>query len=85
MQYADDFSYYQPKEDESRIIGPALPFVGGALLGYLAGRPGIGYGRPYGYPIYPSYYQVPAFYTTYYGYGGYSPYMPRRPYYPGRY
>jgi len=50
--------YMYPNNDQ-RFIGPILPFVGGALIGYIAGRPN------YYYPVYyPPYYQT---YPNYYG------------------
>lgn len=53
--------YINPASDE-RFIGPILPFVGGALIGYIAGRPNY---PNYYYPVYyPPYY--PTYPTTYY-------------------
>ena len=52
---------YNIKNDE-RFIGPILPFIGGALVGYIAGRPQYNYPNyyPVYYPYYPNYY-----YSTY--------------------
>ncbi len=61
---------YQYNPREERFIGPILPFVGGALIGYIAGRPQYNYSYPtyYPYPVYyyPTYYQTPypGTYTT---------------------
>lgn len=44
--------------NEERFIGPILPFVGGALIGYIAGRPNY---PNYYYPVY-----YPPYYPTYY-------------------
>lgn len=53
--------YIYPTNEE-RFIGPILPFVGGALIGYIAGRPNY---PNYYYPVYyPPYY--PPYPNTYY-------------------
>ena len=40
--------YSGPEKDrDERFIGPILPFVGGALIGYIAGRPNYNYYQPY--------------------------------------
>ena len=41
--------------NEDRFIGPLLPFLGGAAIGYIAGRPQYNY--PNYYPVYYPYYQ----------------------------
>lgn len=53
---------YIYQNNDERFIGPILPFVGGALIGYIAGRPN------YYYPVYyPPYYQpYPNYIPTYY-------------------
>lgn len=55
--------YYSPQyttqQSEERFIGPIFPFLGGALIGYIAGRPQQNYGYPIYYPYYP-------YYPTYY-------------------
>ena len=56
---------YYISQNEERFIGPIIPFLGGALIGYIAGRPQYTY--PAYYPIYyPNYYyyQQPYNYTT---------------------
>ena len=56
---------YRNYPTEQRFIWPILPFVGGAILGYAAGRPNWGYQQPYYQPYYPVY-QYPYYqYTTY--------------------
>lgn len=52
-------SFHQPiyPENEERFIGPLLPFLGGAAIGYFAGRPQYTYAYPVYYPqYYPPYY-----------------------------
>lgn len=69
--------YYNPyypynqyyNNNEERFIGPVLPFIGGALIGYIAGRPQYTYNTQpyypiYYYPTYPYYYQGPTNYST---------------------
>ena len=62
-----NYSYFPQQQNNERFIGPVLPFLGGALIGYVAGRPNnFGYYQPsypiyYPYPAYPYYYQT----TTY--------------------
>ena len=52
-------------KDEDRLIGPILPFIGGALVGYISGRPQYNYTYPAYYPIYyPYYYQQPYYYNN---------------------
>lgn len=47
---------YNQNRDE-RFIGPLLPFIGGAAIGYIAGRPQYNYTYPTYYPVfYPQYY-----------------------------
>lgn len=44
-------------QTEERFIWPLVPFLGGALVGYIAGRPQYNYSYPAYYPIYyPPYY-----------------------------
>ena len=58
-----NYSYRMQPNDE-RFIGPLLPFIGGALVGYVVARPNnFGYYQPY----YPQYYQYPS-YPYYYQY-----------------
>ena len=49
-------------QDDQRFIGPIVPFIGGALIGYIAGRPQQSYGYPVYYPYYPYY---PTYYYRY--------------------
>ena len=49
---------YVIQQNEERFIWPVLPFIGGALVGYIAGRP------QYNYP-YPQYYPYPVYYPYY--------------------
>ena len=57
---------YPPQFGNERFIGPILPFIGGALIGYVVARPNnIGY--------YPQYYQPYYQYPTYPYYYQYSP------------
>ena len=55
MSYTMDVDQYYNNE---RFIGPLLPFVGGALIGYIVGRPNFNTGTYY-QPYYPVYYQYP--------------------------
>lgn len=66
-------TYYQTtypiNTNEERFIGPVIPFIGGALIGYIAGRPQYTYNNPpyypvYYYPTYPYYPQTPTNYTN---------------------
>ena len=50
------YTYYQYPIKNERFIGPILPFVGGALIGYIVGRPNYNYYQPYYQPYYPIYY-----------------------------
>lgn len=43
-------------QNEERFIGPIVPFLGGALIGYFAGRPQYNYSYPAYYPVYYPYY-----------------------------
>lgn len=56
-------------QNEERFIWPLVPFLGGALVGYIAGRPQYNYSYPAYYPIYNPYYnnyyyQQPYTYTN---------------------
>jgi len=62
-------------DNDERFIWPLIPFLGGAAIGYIAGRPQYNYVYPNYYPVYypyyPTYYNRP--YTTpNYGYTTYS-------------
>lgn len=59
-------NYYHQNRDE-RFIGPLLPFIGGALVGYVVSRPNFGgyYPQPY-YPVYYQYPSYPYYQTNYY-------------------
>ena len=46
-------------ENEERFIWPLIPFLGGAAIGYIAGRPQYNYTYPVYYPYYPPYYNRP--------------------------
>ena len=56
-------TFIPQQKHEERFIGPIFPFLGGALIGYIAGRPQYNYSYPvyypYYYPYYPTYYQRP--------------------------
>jgi len=50
--------------NNERFIGPLLPFIGGALVGYVVARPNnYGYYQPY-YPMYYQYPTYPYYYQT---------------------
>ena len=53
-------------ENEQRFIGPIIPFLGGALIGYFAGRPQYNYPAyyPIYYPYYSNYYPPYTYYST---------------------
>ena len=56
--------HYSNNNDQ-RFIGPLIPFLGGAAIGYFAGRPQYNYSYPVFYPIYyPQYYSRP-YYNNY--------------------
>lgn len=57
------YSYY-PYQNDQRFIGPIIPFLGGAVIGYIAGRPQYNYTYPNYYPMYYPYY--PTYYQPYY-------------------
>ena len=57
---------YPIQQNEERFIWPIVPFIGGALVGYIAGRPQANY-------TYPSYYPYPVYYP-------YSPYYQQQYY-----
>ena len=50
-----------PYSNEERFIGPLIPFLGGAAIGYIAGRPQYTY--PTYYPVYYPYY-MPYYYNN---------------------
>jgi hypothetical protein len=50
-------------ENEDRFIWPLIPFLGGAAIGYIAGRPQYSYTYPSYYPVYYPYY--PNYYRPY--------------------
>ena len=57
-------TYYGNQINNQRFIGPLLPFIGGALVGYVVARPNNQYYPPYyqpfyQYPTYQYYYQYP--------------------------
>ena len=57
-RYANPYyrsSQYNFQNDE-RFIWPLVPFLGGALVGYIAGRPQYNYAYPAYYPLYYPYY-----------------------------
>lgn len=64
------YNQYSINTNEERFIGPVIPFIGGALIGYIAGRPQYSYNTQpyypvYYYPTYPYYYpQSTTTYTT---------------------
>ena len=49
--------------NQERFIGPIIPFIGGALIGYIAGRPQYNYTYPIYYPSYYPYYPQPYYYN----------------------
>ena len=52
-------SFYYTENNE-RFIWPLIPFLGGAAIGYFAGRPQYNYTYPVYYPVYyPPYYGRP--------------------------
>ena len=54
-----------PNNNDERFIGPLIPFLGGAAIGYFAGRPQYNYSYPVYYPVYyPPYYARP-YYNSY--------------------
>lgn len=58
-----------PYTNEERFIGPLIPFLGGAAIGYIVGRPQYTYPNyyPVYYPYYPPYYyNRPTQYYNYY-------------------
>ena len=63
-------SNFQPnyvQETDERFIWPLIPFLGGAAIGYIAGRPQYNYTYPIYYPYYyPVYYNRPVSNTNYY-------------------
>jgi len=60
------FQYPLYQENEERFIWPLIPFLGGAAIGYIAGRPQYNYTYPTYYPVYYPYYQP--YYNNYYNY-----------------
>lgn len=60
-------SYNSPvyPQNDQRFIGPIFPFLGGALIGYIAGRPQYNYSYPIYYPSYYPNYYYPGYYTPY--------------------
>ena len=48
------YPIYPAKEE--RFIWPLIPFLGGAAIGYIAGRPQYNYTYPSYYPVYYPYY-----------------------------
>ena len=54
---------YFPNQNDQRFIGPVLPFIGGALIGYIAGRPQYNYAYPAYYPMYYPYYSNNYYYN----------------------
>ena len=58
FHYTNPYNHpqYNIQQNEERFIGPIFPFLGGALIGYIAGRPQYNYSYPVFYPYYPSYY-----------------------------
>lgn len=47
------YPYYENSyPNDQRFIGPILPFIGGAVVGYFAGRPQYNYTYPAYYPVY---------------------------------
>ena len=53
------FQSHYVQQNEERFIWPIVPFLGGALVGYIAGRPQYNY--PQYYPVY-----YPPYYNNYY-------------------
>ena len=64
-----NYNNYYPmvNQNEERFIGPLIPFLGGALVGYVVARPNF---NSYYQPYYPPYYQYP----SYPYYQSYTPY-----------
>lgn len=61
--YRNSFQQYYPENDE-RFIWPLIPFLGGAAIGYFAGRPQYTYSYPVYYPYYPPYYYNRSYSST---------------------
>ena len=59
--YPQYYNQYIPSTNDERFIGPILPFVGGALIGYIAGRPNY---PNYYYPVYYPPYYPPTYYNN---------------------
>ena len=55
--------YYFERNDQ-RFIWPLIPFLGGAAIGYIAGRPQYNYVYPNYYPAYYPGYNYPAYYNN---------------------
>ena len=55
---SSQYPYYST-ENEERFIWPLIPFLGGAAIGYIAGRPQYNYTYPIYYPYYQPYYNRP--------------------------
>ena len=49
------YPYYNNINNDQRFIGPILPFIGGAVIGYIAGRPQYSYPAYYPVYYYPTY------------------------------
>ena len=60
-------NYYSHFQNNERFIGPLLPFIGGALVGYVVSKPNSQFYPPY----YPQYYPYPT-YQYYYQYPQYT-------------
>ena len=56
-------NYYENinAKNEERFIGPLLPFVGGALIGYIVARPNNNVNAYYPVPYYTYYNQYPVY------------------------
>ena len=54
---------FYSQNNEERFIWPLIPFLGGAAIGYIAGRPQYNYQQPVYYPVY-----YPYNYPIYYNY-----------------
>lgn len=55
-RYNNSFQQAYYGNNEERFIWPLIPFLGGAAIGYFAGRPQYTYPYTVYYPYYPPYY-----------------------------
>jgi len=69
VYYTNPYNHTQYNiSNDERLIGPIFPFLGGALIGYIAGRPQYNYSYPLYYPTYYPYYPNYYYYQRPYNY-----------------